>query len=180
MRHAAGLHSVSLQLSSHVGLTDSLMRIVIASTPEDIAAVRELLQEYQAQVGVDLAYQDFEAEMRGLPGAYAAPRGRLLLARHHNAPVGCVALRDTGTGRAEMKRLFVRASGRGLGVGKALIARLVEEARIAGYDEMVLDTLPSMQAAQRLYEQCGFRDIPPYWASPVPGTRYLGLSLRTP
>jgi len=67
-----------------------------------------------------------------------------------------------------------------LGVGKALIARLVEEARIAGYDELVLDTLPSMQAAQRLYEQCGFRDIPPYWTSPVPGTRYLGLSLSTP
>lgn len=154
-----------------------MLRIALASSSDDIAAVRELLREYQAQVGVDLAYQDFEAELRRLPGAYASPHGRLLLARHDNAPVGCVALRDIGTGRAEMKRLFVRASGRGLGVAKALIAQLVEEARKAGYDEMVLDTLPSMQAAQRLYEQCGFRDIPPYWASPVPGTRYLGILL---
>lgn len=154
-----------------------MLHTTLVSAPDDLIAVRALLREYQAQVGVDLTYQNFEKEMRDLPGAYAPPRGRLLLARHADAPVGCVGLRDAGAGRAEMKRLFVRPSGRGLGVAKALVGRLIEEARSAGYDEMVLDTLPSMQAAQRLYEQWGFRDIPPYWDSPVAGTRYLGLRL---
>jgi ribosomal protein S18 acetylase RimI-like enzyme len=152
-------------------------RIVLAQSPDDIAAVRELLLEYQVQVGVDLSYQDFEAEVLALPGAYAPPRGRLFLALQKDAPVGCVALRDAGGGRAEMKRLFVKPEGRGLGVAKALITRLLAESRAAGYDEIVLDTLPSMQSAQRLYEQFGFRDIPPYRESPVQGTRYLGLGL---
>jgi putative acetyltransferase len=154
-----------------------MLRVARVSTSEDLAAVRDLMQEYQAQLSVDLAYQDFEAEVRDLPGAYAAPRGRLLLAHHHDEPVGCVALRDAGDGRAEMKRLFVRDSGRGLGVAKALIAQLIADARSAGYDALVLDTLPSMHAAQRLYAQLGFREIPPYSSSPVPGTRYLGLRL---
>lgn len=154
-----------------------MLTIALASAASDLAIVRELLREYQAQVGVDLGYQDFETELRTLPGAYAPPRGRLVLARHDETPVGCVGLRDAGAGRAEMKRLFVCSTGRGLGVAKALIARLIEEARDAGYDEMVLDTLPSMQAAQRLYEQLGFHDIAPYWPSPMAGTRYLGLSL---
>ena len=156
-----------------------MLQIALAHTADDVATVRELFHEYQTQLGVDLSYQDFEAELRDLPGAYAAPSGRLLLASHHGTPVGCAALRDAGTGRAEMKRLFVRPAGRGLGVGKELIARLIDEARAAGYREMVLDTLPSMQSAQRLYAQFGFRDIPPYRASPVQGTRYLALSLGT-
>ncbi len=154
-----------------------MLRITLARTSDDIEAVRELLNEYQEHVGVDLTYQDFEVEVRDLPGAYAATRGRLLLARYADAPVGCVALRDLGNGRAEMKRLYVRASGRGAGVAKALLARLLEEARALGCDEVVLDTLPSMRAAHQLYEQLGFRDIPPYWESPVAGTRYLGLRI---
>jgi ribosomal protein S18 acetylase RimI-like enzyme len=154
-----------------------MLRIALAHSPEEIAAVHELLHEYQAHAGVDLGYQDFEAELRSLPGVYAAPQGRLLLALRHDAPIGCVAYRDLGTRRAEMKRLFVRPSGRGLGVAKGLVAQLIEEAQRAGYEEMVLDTLPSMSSAQRLYEQFGFREIPPYWPSPIPGTRYLGLRL---
>jgi ribosomal protein S18 acetylase RimI-like enzyme len=155
-----------------------MLRIALAHTPDDIGAVRQLLLEYQASIGVDLAYQDFETEVLDLPGAYAAPSGRLLLALHHGVPMGCVAFRDAGAGRAEMKRLFVRPSGRGLGVAKALVAQLLAEARAAGYFEMVLDTLPTMQSAQRLYEQFGFLDTQPYRASPVPGTRYLALRLN--
>lgn len=154
-----------------------MLEITHAVAADEIVTVRILLREYQAQLDVDLAYQDFETEVRDLPGAYAEPCGRLLLATHESQPVGMVALRDAGGGRAEMKRLFVRPSGRGLGAGRALVARLLLEARGAGYQEIVLDTLPSMQSAQRLYEQFGFADIPAYRASPVSGTRYLGLTL---
>lgn len=144
---------------------------------EDIATVRLLFLEYQALLGIDLSYQDFDAELQHLPGEYAPPRGALLLAWHEEAPVGCVALRDAGSGRAEMKRLYVRPSVRGLGVGRALFAQLIDEARRMAYRELVLDTLPSMQSAQRLYEQFGFRDIPAYRQSPVAGTRFLGRVL---
>ncbi|AMW06393.1 GNAT family N-acetyltransferase [Gemmatimonas phototrophica] len=154
-----------------------MIEITHAVVAHEIETVRLLLMEYQAQLDVDLAYQDFETEVRHLPGAYAGPSGRLLLATLENQPVGMVALRDAGGGRAEMKRLFVRPTGRGHGVGRALVARLLREARAARYEEVVLDTLPSMQSAQRLYEQFGFVDIPAYRASPVPGTRYLGLTL---
>lgn len=157
-----------------------MLEITHAMTMDDLMTVRTMLSEYQAQLGVDLAYQDFETEVRDLPGAYAAPCGRLLLATHEGQPVGMVAFRDAGGGRAEMKRLFVRPRGRGLGVGRALVARLLLEARDAGYREIVLDTLPSMQSAQRLYEHFGFADIPAYRTSPVPGTRYLALALGAP
>jgi ribosomal protein S18 acetylase RimI-like enzyme len=154
-----------------------MMRITQALAAADIAIVRGLFLEYQSQLGIDLSYQQFDEEVSSLPGDYAPPRGRLLLAWHDDAPVGCVGLREIPDGAAEMKRLFVRPSGRGLGVGHALVARLLEEAREAGYDRVVLDTLPSMQSAQRLYEQFGFRDIAAYRESPVPGTRFLSVTL---
>lgn len=154
-----------------------MCEIIQAVAADEIVTVRLLLREYQAELDVDLAYQDFETEVRELPGAYSLPQGQLLLATHESQPVGIVALRDAGGGRAEMKRLFVRPSGRRLGVGGALVARLLSEARDARYKEIVLDTLPSMQSAQRLYAQFGFEDIPAYRTSPVPGTRYLGLTL---
>ena len=154
-----------------------MLRITQAHSAEDIATVRELLLEYQALLGVDLCFQGFEAEVRGLPGAYAPPRGRLLLATSDDTPVGCIALRPAGGARSEMKRLFVRPAARGLGVGKALVSVLLDEARAIGYSEIVLDTLPSMAEAQRLYEHFGFRDIPPYRPNPVQGTRYLSKSL---
>lgn len=157
-----------------------MVQITQVITAADVATIRVLLREYQVQLGVDLDFQGFEGELAALPGAYAPPHGRLLLATHDGAPVGCVALRDAGAGRAEMKRLYVRAQARGLGVGKRLVERIVAEARGAGYAEIVLDTLPSMAAAQKLYEQLGFRDIPAYNASPIAGTRFLGRSLATP
>lgn len=154
------------------------VRIVPASAPPEIATVRGLLLEYQAQLGVDLAFQGFAEELATLPGGYAPPGGRLLLATRDGLALGCVAMRDAGAGRAEMKRLYVRPHARGLGLGRLLAERIIEEARAAGYAEMVLDTLPSMGAAHVLYEQLGFRPIAPYNANPVAGTRHLGLTLR--
>ena len=157
-----------------------MVRIARARSTAEIAIVRELLLEYQGLLGVDLCFQGFEAEVRGLPGAYAPPAGRLLLATDDDVPVGCIALRAADGDRAEMKRLFVRPSARGLGVGRSLVSVLLDEARAIGYAEVVLDTLPSMTEAQRLYEELGFRDIPPYRPNPVPGTRYLSKHLTRP
>lgn len=154
-----------------------MLHVADATTAEDVAAVRVLLREYQTLLGVDLSFQAFESEMRDLPGEYAAPGGRLLLATHEQTHVGCVALRAAGGARAEMKRLFVRPGNRGLGVGRVLVARILSEASAMGYDEVVLDTLPSMIEAQRLYEQFGFSDIAAYRPNPIVGTRYLGKRL---
>lgn len=151
--------------------------IIQASTPEEIGSVRALLCQYQVQLGVDLCFQGFEEEVRNLPGEYAPPKGRLFLAMDGGTPVGCIALRDAGGRRVEMKRLFVRPAARYAGVGSALVSRIIEEAGVIGYREIVLDTLPVMTEAQRLYEGFGFRDIAPYCPNPVPGARYLGLGL---
>ena len=151
------------------------LRQVISAS--DVAIVRSLLLDYERSLGVDLSFQDFQTEMRTLPGDYAPPSGRLLLALHDEVPVGCVALRAAGADRCEMKRLYVRAGTRGLGIGRALVQAVLDEARAIGYAQIVLDTLPSMAEAQRLYEQFGFCDIPPYRQNPISGTRYLCRSL---
>ncbi len=148
-----------------------------AHGPEDVAAVRGLFLEYQAALGVDLCFQGFDHELAGLPGDYAPPRGRLLVARVDGEAVACVALRPLGTGACEMKRLYVRPSRRGLGLGRALAEAVIDEARRAGYEWMRLDTLPSMSQAAALYERLGFRDIEPYYENPVPGARFLQLEL---
>jgi putative acetyltransferase len=154
-----------------------MLRIAPARTAGELTAVRELLLEYQAQLDVDLGPQGFDAELRNLTGAYGPPGGLLLLAAYDGWPAGCVALHALDAGRAEMKRLYVRPRARGLGIGQALVAELIAAARASGYVELVLDTLPSMQSAQRLYARFGFQDIPAYAVSPYPGTRYLGLQL---
>jgi len=154
-----------------------VLKIRQATAARDIDTTRALLHDYQRSLGVDLSFQDFETELRDLPGEYAAPRGRLLLAWHGEVPVGCVALRAAGGERCEMKRLFVRAGTRGLGVGRALVEAVLDAASAIGYAQIVLDTLPMMADAQRLYETFGFRDIAPYRPNPIPGTRYLGRSV---
>lgn len=150
-----------------------------AFSTEDFAIVRQLFREYQAELGIDLCFQGFAAEVEGLPGDYAPPSGRLLLAFRDDVAVGCVALRAVDGARCEMKRLYLRPGARGSGLGRALVERLLSEARAEGYGEVVLDTLPSMAEAQRMYERFGFRDIPPYRANPVAGARYLGLRLES-
>lgn len=143
----------------------------------DLPEVKALLREYHAWTGVDLCFQGFERELAELPGDYVAPHGLLLVARLDGAIVGCVAAHRWSDDACEMKRLYVRDAARGTGCGLALVQRVLDWAREAGYRRVVLDTLPVMGQAQRMYERLGFRDVPPYRPNPVPGARYLELTL---
>jgi GNAT superfamily N-acetyltransferase len=143
----------------------------------DVPAVRGLLREYADGVGVSLDFQGFGRELTELPGAYAPPRGAFLVARVGDELAACVALRPLDGDACEMKRLFVRPTARGLGLGERLARAVIGEARRLGYRRMRLDTLPTMGTAQSLYERLGFRDIAPYTDNPVAGTRFLELTL---
>jgi ribosomal protein S18 acetylase RimI-like enzyme len=154
-----------------------VIRLDPASTASDLVAVRSLFQEYADSLGVDLGYQGFDRELRDLPGDYAPPTGTLLLARSDDEVVGCVGVRAFDERTAEMKRLYVRPSGRGLGLGRTLAVAAIDFARSAGFERMRLDTLPQMQQAQELYRKLGFVIIEPYRFSAVPGTVYMELSL---
>lgn len=154
--------------------------IVPAQWPRDISDVATLLREYAATLPVDLAYQGFEEEVMGLPGAYAAPSGALLIARDDaGRSLGCVAVRAiiARSGCCEMKRLFVSPLARGLGLGRALMDAIVLQAARLGYREMCLDTLPTMTAAIAMYRRAGFREIDAYYASAPDGTLFMARSL---
>jgi putative acetyltransferase len=154
------------------------LRLIRAASQAEIAEARRLFEEYAAWLMIDLCFQNFEQELMELPGAYAPPRGRLLLAVDGDEVAGCVALRDSGAGICEMKRLFVRPQFQGRGIGRALTERIIAEARALGYRRMRLDTLPSrMGRAVDVYRAFGFREIEPYYANPTPGTLYLELKL---
>jgi ribosomal protein S18 acetylase RimI-like enzyme len=152
--------------------------IVPASSSADVDRVRALFREYEQSLGISLCFQGFDEELASLPGAYAPPRGRLLLALDASGEAaGCVALRPVGEDVCEMKRLYLRPSLRGQGAGRALATRIIDEARVAGYRAMRLDTLPTMTEAAAMYVTLGFRKIAPYYPSPVEGTLYLELEL---
>lgn len=148
-----------------------------ASFPADLGDVVSILREYVASPSVSLDFQDYEAEFSALPGKYASPEGCLVLAWKDSTVVGCAALRRVDKTVCEMKRVYVRPAGRGEKVGRRLVERIIEEARIAGYARIALDVLPEFTAAQRLYASLGFTEAPPVSFNPVPGTRYLGLEL---
>jgi putative acetyltransferase len=148
-----------------------------ATNPESLALVRGLFQEYAESLDTDLSFQDFSAELAGLPGGYAPPKGRLLLALDGALPAGCVALRPLEGETCEMKRLYVRPEYRGTGLGQLLVERIIAEAKLAGYGQMRLDTLPGMTAARELYSRLGFRQIAPYRHNPIAGTAFLELTL---
>jgi GNAT superfamily N-acetyltransferase len=153
--------------------------IRIAESPDDIAQARDLFQQYGASLGFPLCFQNFEEELATLPGKYAFPAGRLLLALVGGAPSGCGALRPLDHDACEMKRLYVRPEYKGQGIGRQLAERLIAEAKLIGYTRMRLDTIPAqMMEANRLYLALGFQEIPPYYNSPQPGTSYLELRLE--
>lgn len=144
-------------------------------------AARALFREYAAQLGVDLCFQGFEAELASLPGDYAEPRGTLLLAWIDGELAGCCALRPIDdvdyANAAEMKRLYVRKAFRGFGLGRRLAEALMDEARRCGYSVMLLDTLDDMEAARELYASLGFVETAPYYFNPIPGAHYLRADL---
>jgi putative acetyltransferase len=147
-------------------------------TAQEIELARTLFREYQQSLGVDLCFQNFEQELASLPGDYAPPSGRLLLARSGLEVAGCVALRKIGEGLCEMKRLYVRDAFRGQGLGRKLAEAILAEARRIGYRKMRLDTLPSMRAAIPLYRSLGFSEIAPYTVNPVEGALFVEKELN--
>jgi len=152
-------------------------QIIDARLPEDLDTVRLLFQEYADGTGLDLCFQGFEEELAALPGKYARPLGRLLLAWHEGQPLGCVALRPVNERDCEMKRLYVRPEARGLNLGRELASRICGEGRAAGYQRILLDTLSTMTPALALYRSLGFTDTEPYVYNPLPDVVYLGCSL---
>jgi putative acetyltransferase len=154
------------------------MQIIHARKPEHIEQARRLFREYEAWLGLDLCFQNFEKELAELPGAYAPPAGRLLLAFENDQLAGCVALRKLSDGVCEMKRLFLRPEFHGQGRGRELTERIIREARDAGYKRMRLDTLPQqMGRAIALYRLLGFKEIEPYYENPVAGALFMELVL---
>jgi GNAT superfamily N-acetyltransferase len=159
-----------------------------AAAGADIPEVRRMLEEYVTWIGLDLAFQEIDAELAGLPGEYAPPRGALFVAEDGDLPaearsakadrlLGTIGLRPFDGGICEMKRLFVRPGARGRGLAKQLIAVALAEARRLQYAEIRLDTLPMMGDAQSLYTSLGFHDIEPYYDTPIAGTRFMSLKL---
>jgi len=154
------------------------VQLIQATTTEHIEQARQLFEEYAASLGFSLCFQNFDQELADLPGKYSPPSGRLLLAYSNDQLSGCIALRRHDAETCEMKRLFVRPTSRGGGLGRVLINAILDEARAIGYKRMYLDTVPGkMDKAIFLYEGIGFRDIEPYYASPVEGARFLALEL---
>jgi len=157
----------------------NLNSIVVAFLKqEDIEIAQTLLREYEIFIGIDLCFQNFQEEIAFLPGNYGPPNGCFLVARVNHKPAGCVALRRNLEGICEMKRLYVREEFQGMGLGKRLVAEIIEAAKELGYSYLRLDTLPFMEKAQKIYKDFGFYDIDPYTYHPVEGTRYMELKLK--
>lgn len=154
------------------------VEFVYVSQGELLNEVRQLFSEYAKSLGIDLSFQDFSKEFEMLPGKYVNPDGALILALVDSKSAGCIALRKLSEEVCEMKRLYVRKSYQGFGIGKELVKRIIEEGRTLGYYYMRLDTLPTMKKAQEMYVAFGFYDIEPYVYNPIEGTRYMELKLK--
>lgn len=157
------------------------IRLLPPDSAVALDATRALFREYADGLGIDLCFQNFEAELAGLPGDYAPPQGGLLLAWVDGELAGCGAFRplpDTDYANAcEMKRLYVRRAFRRFGLGRQLAQALIDGALQAGYSVMLLDTLDDMEAARGLYAALGFEEVPPYYFNPIPGAHYLKVDL---
>jgi ribosomal protein S18 acetylase RimI-like enzyme len=168
-------------MSSSSAATQPVIEMFTPATPELLDATRTILREYAAQLGVDLCFQNFDAELADLPGEYAVPRGALLLATVDGEIAACGALRpltDVDYPNAcEMKRLYVRPAFRRFGIGRLLTQALMDRGLQAGYSTLLLDTLDDMEAARGLYASLGFEEIAPYYFNPIPGAHYLKATL---
>jgi putative acetyltransferase len=157
------------------------VELITPSSPQELDATRDIFREYARDLGVDLCFQQFDQELAGLPGDYAAPRGALLLAKVDGQIAGCCALRPLDNAdypnACEMKRLYVRKDFRAMGLGRELAEAALDAARQAGYSCVLLDTLDDMEAARALYHDLGFHEIPPYYHNPIPGAHYLKADL---
>jgi len=158
---------------------DDEIKFIQAESEAHIESARSLFKEYSDTLGLDLCFQNFQKEVAELPGGYAPPDGRLLLAFLDEQVAGCVALRKIEDGTSEMKRLYVKPEFRGKGIGRKMAVAVVEEARRIGYARIRLDTLPSKMAeAIRVYRWLGFREIGPYYSNPFDGVLFMELSLQ--
>jgi putative acetyltransferase len=155
------------------------MEIIQAQSQAELNQAKKFFLEYAGSLGISLCFQNFEQELAELPGAYAPPEGRLLLAYDGGEPIGCVALRKLGDSICEMKRLYLRPESRGKKCGRRLALALIQQARQMGYERMRLDTLPAMQEALTLYRSLGFKEIEPYTLNPVAGALFMELPLTT-
>lgn len=164
-----------------MGAAPPEIRLVVADTAAMIDAAREIFLDYARSLAVDLSFQDFDAELATLPGDYAAPSGKLLLAWVDGELAACGAMRGLAesdyANACEMKRLYVRPAFRRFGLGRLLAQSLLDEARSAGYSVMLLDTLDEMEAARELYASLGFEEIAPYYFNPIAGAHYLKAEL---
>ncbi|WP_332776867.1 GNAT family N-acetyltransferase [Polaromonas sp.] len=157
------------------------IQFITPASAGELDATRLIFSEYADNLGIDLCFQNFEAELAGLPGEYAAPQGALLLALVDGEVAGCCALRPLDSvdypNACEMKRLYVRKAFRRFGLGRQLAEAILDAARVAGYHSLLLDTLDEMESARALYEDLGFVDIPPYYHNPIAGAHYLKVDL---
>jgi putative acetyltransferase len=167
-------------LSSAISVSSAVSRLSFtqAESPQQIAQARQLFLEYAQSLGFSLCFQNFEKELAELPGDYAPPRGRLLLAEYEGQLAGCVGLHPLQAEICEMKRLYLRLQFRGKGLGRSLAEQIIAEARQVGYKRIRLDTVePFMKDAVAMYRKLGFREIDPYCNNPVPGAMYMELEL---
>jgi GNAT superfamily N-acetyltransferase len=162
-------------------MTSPTIELLTPATPALLAATREIFREYATSLGVDLCFQNFEAELANLPGEYLPPQGALLLATVDGEVAGCGGMRPLpGSDYAnacEMKRLYVRPAYRHFGLGRLIAQALLDRGLEAGFSAMLLDTLDEMEAARNLYASLGFEEIPPYYFNPIPGAHYLKAAL---
>lgn len=162
-------------------MTGRDLKLGVPQSPAELIAVRGLFQEYAASLSVDLCFQNFDRELETLPGEYTNPRGALQVAWIDGQAAGCCAMRPIDScdypNACEMKRLFVRPQFRKLGLGRLLAEAILDCARQAGYDCLLLDTLDDMESARALYEDLGFEEIPPYYHNPIAGAHYLRVLL---
>lgn len=156
---------------------DIRIRWVCSPSEPLVIAARQLFREYAEEIQVDLSFQNFAEELAEMPGKYSPPSGRLFGCHFKDEPAGCVALRPFSTNTCEMKRLYVRTEYRGRRIGRQLVRTAISAAREIGYEAIYLDTLPPMTAAIALYESFGFREIPPYYDSPIASTQFMKLDL---